>query len=635
MRKSVTRAAGMAAALAFLAATASGRAASGQDHNRRNVEGGISSLPFQAQALISQSLGRDLPEFEVRAAQGAGAGKFQTNNAKQNIAAEFGPDGVSLQTGGVAWGVGLKGYGYSGSLTPAAAVAPSARHNRVEYRRGMLTEWYANGPLGIEQGFTVSKRPALTHALKDGRGPLTIVLGLRGDLAAAVDRDGAGLTLSDPHGKAVLRYMALTAVEAGGKRLGAHMELRGHELLLRVNDAAARYPLTIDPIVQIASIQGQLNLDAFGNAMALSGKTLVIGAPEYPSFSTGRVFVYVEPPGGWTNDMSPTATLRANNKNRNDFLGSSVAISGSTIAATADGYVYLYLEPPGGWKNMSESAVLSGSDGFDGFQSVSMTSDTVAAGGPYATVGSNAFQGAVYVWVKPASGWTSMTQTAELTASDGQTDDHLGHAVAISNNTIVAGAPDATVGSNAEQGAGYVFVKPSSGWADGTETAKLTAADGAPEQVLGQSVAISGNTAICGAPGATINGNVDQGAAYIFVAPPTGWVSITSTAKLTASDGAEYDDFGDAVAISGNTLAVGAVNATVNDVSGSGTAYLFAKPKGGWKSTSNFNSKLIPSDLWRQGGFGWSVLVSSGSVWAAAPGANYEIGEVYLFGSPQ
>jgi hypothetical protein len=221
-----------------------------------------------------------------------------------------------------------------------------------------------------------------------------------------------------------------------------------------------------------------------------------------------------------------------------------------------------------------------------------------------------------------------------LTASDGQANDYLGQAVAMTGNTIVAGAPEATVGSNSEQGAGYVFVKPSTGWTDGTETAKLTAADGAPVQVLGQTAAISGNTAIFGAPAATINGNLAQGAVYIFAASQSGWATMTSTAKLTASDGAAYDGFGDAVAISGNTIAVGAVNAIVNDFS-EGTAYLFAKPTGGWKSTSNFNSKLIPSDLWPEGGFGWSVLLSGGMAWAGAPGAYYDIGEVYLFGSQQ
>src|SRR5215472_7351978 len=207
MDKTVTRAVSTAVSLVFLAA--SGGAASAKDHNRRNVQGGISTLAFQAQIAISQALGRDLAGFEVRAAQGGDGEKFEASSAKQKIAAGFNAEGVSLRTGSVAWGMALRAYGYGESLTPAAPVAPSARQNRVEYRRGPLTEWYANGPLGIEQGFTLSKRPAVAHGSKDGRGPLTVALVLHGNLEASVNRDGAGLTLIDANGKAVLQYVGL------------------------------------------------------------------------------------------------------------------------------------------------------------------------------------------------------------------------------------------------------------------------------------------------------------------------------------------------------------------------------------------------------------------------------------------
>jgi hypothetical protein len=72
------------------------------------------------------------------------------------------------------------------------------------------------------------------------------------------------------------------------------------------------------------------------------------------------------------------------------------------------------------------------------------------------------------------------------------------------------------VGANDSQGAAYVFVEPHSRWADGTQTGKLTASDGASLDRLGVSVAVSGGTVVAGAPGTTVGFNLFQGAAYVF-----------------------------------------------------------------------------------------------------------------------
>lgn len=186
-----------------------------------------------------------------------------------------------------------------------------------------------------------------------------------------------------------------------------------------------------------------------------------------------------------------------------------------------------------------------------------ISGNTVVAATPNATIGSNKYQGAVYVFVKPRSGWADMTQTAKLTASDGAYSDALGSSVAISGNTVIAGAPNVTVGSNQYQGAAYVFVKPASGWADTTQTAKLLASDGAFHDQFGQAVSISGNTAVIGALYASIGSHRYQGAAYVFVKPKQGWKNGTQTAKLTASDGMAYDALATSVAISGATVAAG------------------------------------------------------------------------------
>jgi hypothetical protein len=92
--------------------------------------------------------------------------------------------------------------------------------------------------------------------------------------------------------------------------------------------------------------------------------------------------------------------------------------------------------------------------------------------------------------------------------------------------------------------------------------------------VFGSSVAISGDTVVVGALGDNIGPNPDQGAAYVFVKPSGSWTTTsTFTAKLTASDGAVDDYFGSSVAVSGDTVVVGAP--VFAEAARPGAAYVF------------------------------------------------------------
>jgi FG-GAP repeat len=277
---------------------------------------------------------------------------------------------------------------------------------------------------------------------------------------------------------------------------------------------------------------------------------------------------------------------------------------------------------------VSQSAKLTASDGGpqDAFGvSVSISGDVIVAG---------TIVNAAYVFVKPAGGWQDMTQTAKLTPSDGVEGDLFGYSVAISGNVIVVGAPQATVNGNVYQGAAYVFVRPAGGWRDMTETAKLVASDGAAGDSFGQ-VAVSGRTALVGAPLAAVNGVLNQGAAYIFAEPPMGeWPSDhrivrTETAKLTASDGGPGVLFGSAVSISDDTTAVGALLGN----EGIGEAYVFVKPATGW-SNGTETAALTSSDL--GGWLGDSIATNGKTVAAGAPthGTNGLQGAVYVFDRP-
>jgi len=168
-----------------------------------------------------------------------------------------------------------------------------------------------------------------------------------------------------------------------------------------------------------------------------------------------------------------------------------------------------------------------------------------------------------------------------LTPSDGSAGGDFGASLSMTGNTLVVGALAETIANTSNEGAVYVFVRPSSGWRDTTETAKLTASDGNQDEAVGQSVAIHDGTIVAGAGCATVNGNVCQGAAYIFVKPNEGWIDMTESAKITASDGDQLDVFGASVAITSDTIAVGAGGHR----SGAGAAYLFIKPVTGWASS--------------------------------------------------
>ena len=123
-----------------------------------------------------------------------------------------------MRSGEDTLSVRLRATGYGGSLQPVVAAVPAAHANRVSYRRGSLTEWYANGPLGLEQGFTLKAPPAGART-----GLLSVALSLSGSLQPSLGRDARSLSFAGSN----LRYTGLTAFDARGHKLPARLELRG------------------------------------------------------------------------------------------------------------------------------------------------------------------------------------------------------------------------------------------------------------------------------------------------------------------------------------------------------------------------------------------------------------------------
>ncbi|MCH8153406.1 MAG: FG-GAP repeat protein, partial [Planctomycetes bacterium] len=320
-----------------------------------------------------------------------------------------------------------------------------------------------------------------------------------------------------------------------------------------------------------------------GNSVSISGDVVVVGAfgGEGIVAVSGSAYVFQKPPGGWV-DMTETAKLTASDGAFQDFFGNSVSISGEVVVVGAvkdddngdrSGSAYVFVKPPGGWVDMTQTAKLTASDGalFDEFGiSVSISGD-VAVVGAYRDDDNGQDSGSAYVFVQPPGGWVDMSQTAKLTASDGAFDDRFGISVSISGDVIVVGAQFGD-GIVVDSGSAYVFQKPVGGWVNMTQTAKLTASDGAINDEFGRSVSISGDVAVVGAQSDNDNGSF-SGSAYVFQKPPGGWMNMTETAKLIASDGAASDFFG-SVSISGEVVVVGASRDDDNGEN-SGSSYVY------------------------------------------------------------
>ena len=317
-----------------------------------------------------------------------------------------------------------------------------------------------------------------------------------------------------------------------------------------------------------ASSAGTAN-EEFGYSVDIDGDTVVVGTS--PATTAGKVHVFVKPDAGWAASSSPDATLTATGSAAGDGFGESVAISGDTIvvgAATQDytdgqsntvadvGAAYVFTKPVTGWADSAQDAKLlaptpAETDSFGA--SVDVDGDTVAVG---STGGEE-----VYLFTKPSGGWAdSSSPGATLTPTGGQDGDKFGRSLQLDGGTLAVGAPQ-----HNESGAAYVFTKSGATW---MEAAKLTGLGADAGDLFGDSVDLSGNY-LAVSRGAQADNN-HAGSVQVFEKPDTGWASSIVSHVQLASDGATNDNYGSSVALDGSTLVVGA-----SGVSGSkGAAYV-------------------------------------------------------------
>jgi hypothetical protein len=398
---------------------------------------------------------------------------------------------------------------------------------------------------------------------------------------------------------------------------GATVTYRRNGMALYTSGVAPTFPLRVDTSLRDAGATiahvvltstptyakaSSVGLgDQFGFSLALSGDTLVVGAPceDNDGQNSGAAYVFRRTGTVWT----PQAYLKAPNADPGDQFGYAVAVSGETIAVGAvaersaatgvngnalddsapdAGAVYVFARTGTVWTQQAYLKA-SNTDAGDNFGfSVALSGDELAVGAPpeasNATgVGGNQIDnsaphaGAVYVFNRTGTVWT---QQAYLKASNTDAHDLFGHSVALSADTLAVGARDedsSATGVNGDQadnsashaGAVYVFKRTGAVWA---QEAYVKASNTEGNDLFGHTVALSGDTLAVAAPyeagaAAGVNGNQADntawaaGAAYVFARAGTVW---TQQAYIKASS-PDYDDrFGLGLALSGNVLAVGA-----------------------------------------------------------------------------
>ena len=360
--------------------------------------------------------------------------------------------------------------------------------------------------------------------------------------------------------------------------------------------------------------------DEFGYSVAISGDTVIAGAyrDDVNGFSSaGSAYVFTRSGSTW----SEQAKLSASDVGADDNFGISVSISGETVVVGAEddndagsesGSAYVFIRSGSTWSLQSKLTASDASANSNLGNSVSISGDTVVVG---------AFDdnsGSAYVFTRSGRAWS---QQAKLTGSNIGIFSDFGKSVSISGDTVVVGANLDNVGSR-DSGSAYVFVRSGSTW---SEQAKLSAFDGAANDEFGFSVSISGDTVVVGATLDDENGS-DSGSAYVFTRSGSNW---SHQEKLTAFDGAVGDWYGRRVAISGDTVVVGAFTDD-DDGQNSGSVYVYTRVGNMWSHQEKLTASDAEADDW----FGRRVAISGDTVVISAPGSGddgIESDSAYIF----
>ena len=567
-----------------------------------------------------RSIRRQIADAEYQftsasARNGRKEGYFAPNRA-QAFQAHFDEDGFLLSSpdgGDGGWSFAMAG-------TPGGASPIERTRNILRYHQDDITTWYVNQSDGLEQGFTLEKRP---HHLPPGE-PLRIRLPFVTDLYAEPGADGNSVVFLDRAGRVRLRYESLFAYDAKGERLPARMgfEPGQGEILITVDDRGARYPLTIDPV--LVTQLGMVNAltpaisNYYGATLAIDGDIMVMGT------LAGEVTILERSPEG-LDQWRPTTELTHPDGPHLPF-GRSTSLQGGVLAVVGAGKVWLFernrggaqawglattITPPhsaskvmmnrdrmavatfsktvhlyernaGGPDAWGEIAVLDGDDyssrasAFG--EALALEGDTLVVGDPDDGLQN---RGQAYVFHRDRGGPGQWGLVVTLTPPSGSVNDFEGYgsAVAVSRNerTVAVAAMDNVISAADGFPRVHVYDRDMGGANTWGLVRSVLAADTLDNQEFGRSVALDeeGDTLFVSDPMAKTPLFV-RGAAYVFERHEGGSNNWGEALKLAATDGLRpAGTFGTALAYNRGVLVVGDPMATVDGLPLAGAAFVF------------------------------------------------------------
>lgn len=407
-----------------------------------------------------------------------------------------------------------------------------------------------------------------------------------------------------------------------------------------------------------AGINNRMAGDGFGYSVAISGDTIAVGVAlqDYDSSganffeNAGAVFVFTRSTGVWTQQQKLVAS-GTNARMAYDYFGGNVSISGNTIATGASGHIhdasgadpkpsagaaFIFTRSGEVW-SQQQKLVATGTNArkiSDLFGNVlSVNADTIAIGSPYQDYdqdGTNLITdaGSTFVFTRSAGVWTQQQKLVGTGANGRIVSDNFGSSVSVSGDTIAIGALaqdyDAS-GANlkASAGAAYVFTRSAGIWVQEQKiVASYTNARVAGDS-FGKSISLSADTLAVGAAAQDYdatggNALTDAGAIYVFTRSSGVWSQQQKIVPTGVNSRIAGDNFGSSLAVSGDTVAVGALlhdydENGANPITDAGAVFSYARNSGVWSqytklvdTTTSANRATLSNN-----NFGYSTAISN------------------------
>jgi len=373
----------------------------------------------------------------------------------------------------------------------------------------------------------------------------------------------------------------------------------------------------------------------FGNAVAISGDTMIVGA-RYDSvpldkelqYYSGAAYVYVKDGNNWVQQTR----LAASTPQAGDLFGSSVAIDRDTIvvgavgndsidengnAAPGMGAVYIFARSGDQWQQQAKIEPEDGSKADYFGNAVAIVGERIIVGASGKDIGNTTDTGKVYSYYRSGTKWY---QSQSISASNPEKNAGFGSSLDLDGPRLVVGAP-----SENKIGAAYIFYRIGSTW---VQESKIEPNDSHSGDSFGASVSIDDETVVVGVPFADPDLGAGQvinaGAAYVFKKRANTW---KQAEKIMVEDARAFDNFGDSVLINGKTIVVGATGQNYYNTLRVGSAYAFERNEGNWE----LKSRLISTDPYNENNFGSSIAIDGELIFIGEPGTSPRAGTIHIY----